>query len=178
MAETVTLKDRGIYFLSKGFNQESAKEVVTWILESGMQKDPDYKNLTLIINSYGGDVHSAYAIIDIMRGSPIPVNTLGLGIIASCGLLTFMAGAKRIVTPNTSILSHQWSWGDMGKEHELLAATKEYSNTTKRIINHYKACTKLSEKVIKEKLLPPSDVWLTAEEAKSFNLVDEIRLSI
>jgi ATP-dependent Clp protease protease subunit len=177
-SKEVTLKDRGIYFLSKGFDEDSAKDVVTWILESNYQKDPLYDHLTLIINSPGGDVNAAFAIIDIMRGSPLPVHTLGLGAIQSCGLLAFMAGAKRIATPNTSILSHQYAWGDYGKHHELLATTTEVENINKRILDHYRRCTGLTAKRIIKELLPPSDVWLTAEQAKKYKLVDEIRLTI
>src|SRR5574344_1834410 len=62
----------------------------------------EYDHLTLIINSPGGDLNSAFAIIDCMKGSALPVHTIGLGLIASCGILTFMSGEKghRILTPN------------------------------------------------------------------------------
>jgi ATP-dependent Clp protease, protease subunit len=69
-----------------------------------------------------------------------PIRTIGLGQIASAGLLIFASGSKgqRILTPNTSILSHQYSWGAFGKEHELFATVKEFDLTTKRMIAHYK----------------------------------------
>lgn len=173
-----TLKDKGIFLLSGGFNNETASKIVTWILEANYAVKRDYDHLTLIINSPGGAVNSAFAIIDTMRGSAIPVHTLGLGMIGSCGLLTFMAGEKghRYLTPNTSILSHQWSWGSFGKEHELLAAVREFDLTTHRMIEHYKKCTGLSEEMIRTKLLPPEDVWLSAEEAKALNICDQIKV--
>jgi ATP-dependent Clp protease, protease subunit len=173
----VTLRDRGIYIMSSTFEPESSEKVVTWILEANLQENkPDH--LTLIINSPGGQVASAFAIIDVMRGSSIPVHTVGLGEIASCGLLTFIAGAKghRILTPNTSILSHQFSWGTGGKEHELFATVKEFELTASRLVAHYKKCTGLSEKVIREKLLPPHDVWLDAKEALKLNICDAVRV--
>jgi ATP-dependent protease ClpP protease subunit len=43
------------------------------------------------------------------------------------------------------------------------------------MVNHYKKCTKLNEKVIRQKLLPPQDIWLSADEAKEYNLVDHVR---
>jgi ATP-dependent Clp protease protease subunit len=91
--------------------------------------------------------------------------------------MAFIAGEKghRTITPNTSILSHQWSAGTYGKEHELVASQKQFDLTTKRMINHYRKATKLPEKVIREKLLPAQDVWLTAEEALEYNLVDNVR---
>jgi ATP-dependent Clp protease protease subunit len=171
-----TLRDRGIYYFAGEFSQTSVQEAITWILEANMQSNP-LENLTLIITSQGGDLFSAFALIDVMRGSKIPVHTVGLGIIASAGLLTFIAGepGERVITPNTSLLSHQWSWGAYGKEHELIASGKQFDIMTKKMISHYKKCTKLSEKVIREKLLPAQDVWLTSEEAKEFNLVDTIK---
>ena len=118
-----------------------------------------------------------FALIDVMRSSKIPIHTVGLGVIASCGLLLFINGKKgeRTLTPNTSILSHQYSWGSWGKEHELFAQVKEYELSTKRIINHYKKCTGLKEKDIRKYLLPPEDVWLAGTEAKELGICDNIR---
>jgi ATP-dependent Clp protease protease subunit len=170
------LNDRGIYFLCGGFNNDSARSVVTWILESNFAHDRDYDHLTLIINSPGGSVPAAFSIIDAMNGSRLPVHTVGIGMVGSCGLLTFMNGKKghRLLTPNTSILSHQWSWGAFGKEHELVAVVKEYDLTTRRMLAHHRKCTGLSDDMIKEKLLPPQDIWLSAEEAKILGLCDSI----
>jgi ATP-dependent Clp protease protease subunit len=130
-----------------------------------------------MITSYGGDLMSAFALIDVMRGSGIPIHTIGLGVIASAGLMTFIAGepGHRMITPNTSILSHQWAAGTYGKEHELIATQRQFDLTTKRMIAHYRKCTKLSEKIIREKLLPPQDIWLSSEEALEYNLADAVK---
>ena len=133
--------DNGYYYLAEGFTDSSCKPIVNWIIEKNLLPDSERpNNLTLIINSPGGSVHAAFAVIDTMKGSAIPVHTVGLGLIASCGLLTFMAGAKghRTLTPNTSILSHQYSWGSGGKEHELFARVKEFELSTERMLEHYK----------------------------------------
>ena len=133
--------------------------------------------LNLIICTPGGDLNAAFAVIDTMKGSHIPVRTIGLGQIASAGLLMFIAGEKgqRVLTPNTSILSHQYTWGAFGKEHELFAQVKEFDLTTKRLITHYKKCTGLEETVIRDKLLPPQDIWLSAPEAKKLGLCDTVK---
>jgi ATP-dependent Clp protease protease subunit len=165
-------------YFADGFTNESTKPVVSWIIEKNLLPDSERpKELTLIINSPGGSVHAAFALIDTMKGSAIPVKTVGLGMIASCGLLTFMAGAKgkRILTRNTSILSHQYSWGSGGKEHELFARVKEFELSTERMIEHYKRCTGMTEKKIREFLLPAEDVWLSAEEAVKHGIADKIQ---
>lgn len=169
--------EAGMYYMADDFHNESTRPIINWIIEKNLlpQKYRP-KELTLIINSPGGDVHSAFALIDTMKGSAIPIRTVGLGLIASCGILTFMAGTKgrRVITSNTSILSHQYSWGSGGKEHELFARVREFELSTERMIEHYKKCTGLTEKVIREVLLPPHDVWLNAEEAVKYKIADKI----
>ena len=169
--------ESGIMYFADGFDSNTTKPVINTIIEKNLLPNSQRpKELTLIINSPGGQVHSAFALIDTMKGSAIPVKTVGLGMIASCGLLTFMSGTKgrRVITPNTSILSHQYSWGSGGKEHELFARVREFELSTERMINHYKACTGLSEKKVRDILLPPEDRWLSAKEAVRYGIADKI----
>jgi len=164
------------YLLMEEISLSSCKTVVEWIFEANFTEErPDMLNL--IITSPGGDLNAAFAVIDTMRGSAIPVRTIGLGQIASAGLMIFIAGdkGKRILTPNTSILSHQYTWGAFGKEHELFATVKEFDLTTKKMIAHYKRCTGLSEAKIREILLPPQDMWLSPQEAKKLGICDDIK---
>jgi ATP-dependent Clp protease protease subunit len=169
--------ESGIIYFSDHFDSTTTKPVINTIIEKNLLSQNERpKEITLVINSPGGEVHSAFALIDTMKGSAIPVKTVGLGMIASCGLLTFMSGTKgrRVITPNTSILSHQYSWGSAGKEHELFARVREFELSTVRMIEHYKKCTGLSEKKIREILLPPEDKWLSAKEAVKYGIADKI----
>lgn len=170
------LDDNGVYLFTGEVNDESYSDTIRWILEQNFEAK--HELLTLIINSPGGSVVDGMGVIDCLVGSSIPVRTLGLGMIASMGLLMFITGKKgeRILTPNTLILSHQWSGWSHGKEHDLLAGIKHNTLISDMIMRHYKKCTGLSEKKIKKYLLPPSDVWLSAKEALQLNLCDQIRL--
>ena len=168
---------RGHHVFMSDVTQETIKPLIDWIISENFNRDKKKKELTLGICSPGGDLNACFALIDVMKGSKIPIRTIGMGMIASCGLLMFISGTKgrRTLTPNTSILSHQYSWGTYGKEHELFAVVKEYDLTTERMVNHYKKCTGLSEKDIRKYLLPAHDVWLSAKEAKKLGLCDEIK---
>jgi len=170
------LRDNGIFLFMTGVNSESCRAAIEFILLHNLQPKK-LPRLQFMICSPGGSVDSCFALIEVMKGSKIPIHTLGLGMIASCGILLFMAGEKgeRILTPNTSILSHQWAWGSYGKEHELFASQKEFDLTGKRMRAHYRKCTGLTDKVIDKYLLPPSDMWLTAQEAKKFKICDKIK---
>lgn len=170
------LRDSGMYVFMDDVNSETIKPVIEWILYENYVAKHHKKELLLMICSQGGDLSSAFALIDTMRASQIPIKTVGLGLIASCGLLIFISGApgRRILTPNTSILSHQFSAGSEGKSHELFATMREFELTNKRLIEHYKQCTGLGESEIMEKLLPAQDVWLDHDAALELNLCDSI----
>ncbi len=175
-ADKKELNESGIYLFMEDFTESSCKNAIDFILTQNIQERP-LKYLQLMISSHGGDFNACLALIDVMKGSKIPIHTVGLGIIASCGILTFMSGEKgyRYITPNTTILSHQYSSFSYGKEHELFAAVKSFEITTEQMIEHYKKCTGLPLKTIKEILLPPEDVFLTAEEAIKYKIADQIK---
>ena len=166
----------GIYLFMDVVSPESCKDAIEFILKQNSEKKRK-KRLQFMIASPGGGMPECFALIDVMKGSKIPIHTVGLGLIASCGLLLFISGEQghRILTPNTSILSHQFSWGNWGKEHELFAQVKEFELSTKRMLDHYKKCTGLDEEQIREHLLPPEDVWLSATQAKKLGICDHVK---
>lgn len=170
------LQENGMYVFMGEVDTESMKPIIEWILHENFVAKKKKKELLLMVCSSGGDVETAFALIDVMRSSIIPIKTVGLGQIASAGLLIFLAGSpgRRVLTPNTSILSHQFSWGSDGKAHELFATIKEFELTHKRMVQHYRLTTGMDEDAIKKTLLPPHDVWLTAEEALSYRICDAI----
>ena len=176
MIGEVSLDGGGMHLLMGGIGTETCKPAIEWILKNELAEDP-WSELKLIINSPGGSLSDAFALIDVMRGATAKISTVGIGEISSSGLLIFMSGAKghRLLTPNTAILSHQYSWGSYGKEHELFAAQKGFDVTSTMMINHYKKCTGLSKKQIREFLLPPEDRWLTAKEALKLGVCDIVK---
>ena len=91
--------------------------------------------------------------------------------------MMFIAGepGHRVLTTNTSILSHQYSWMSWGKEHELFAQVKEFELSTERMIAQYKKCTGLSEEKKRQHLLPPEDCWFSSKEAKKLNICDSVK---
>jgi ATP-dependent Clp protease protease subunit len=175
MIPKMQLLMEGVVVFMGDVTVESMSPLIDWILAENFAEKRK-KELTLGICSRGGDLNACFALVDVMKGSRIPIKTIGLGMIASCGLLMFITGEKgrRVLTPNTSILSHQYSWGSVGKEHELFARVRELELTTERMINHYKKCTGLNEPAIRKYLLPPHDVWLGAKEAKKLGLCDKV----
>jgi ATP-dependent Clp protease, protease subunit len=170
------LQEAGMYVFMGEVSDDAIKPIIEWILVENHVVKKKKKELLLMICSEGGSVEDAFALIDVMKSSSIPIKTVGLGCVASSGLLIFLAGMKgrRMLTPNTSILSHQYSNYHEGKHHELFAIAKEHSLIQERMLRHYQQSTGLSEELILSKLLPPTDVYLSADEALALGLCDYV----
>ena len=171
------LKENGVLMLVEEFNQEKIMPIVAQIMEYNLMDDDDQPEfLNLIINSPGGSVQSAFHLIDMIKSSAIPVKTFGHGIVASCGVLTVMAGepGHRYLAHNASTMSHQYSWGSSGKEHELFAKFKEFEMASDRMIEHYKKCTGKNKRYIRKHLLHNTDEWLTPDECVTHGIVDHV----
>ena len=171
-----SLRSNGHFLFTFPVNAMTVHPVMDWILTENLAEEK-HEFLHLFINSPGGSVVDSFALTDIMEASSIPIRTTGIGCIASCGLLIFMAGEKgnRVITPNTAILSHQFSAGMLGKQHELLASTKRFNQVGEQLMRHYRKHTKLSTTKIRKELMPAEDRWLTPKEALKFNLADKIK---
>jgi ATP-dependent Clp protease protease subunit len=172
-----SLANNGMMVLMGGIDADTVKPVIEWILHENFVRKKKFKELLLMICSDGGDLSHAFALIDVMRSSKIPIKTVGLGSIASSGLLIFLSGSpgRRVLTPNTSILSHQFSWDNGGgKVHELFATVKEFELTHGRMIELYQKTTGLDNDTIKKVLLPPQDVYLSADEALQYHICDHV----
>jgi ATP-dependent Clp protease protease subunit len=90
--------------------------------------------------------------------------------------MIFIAGTsgRRVLTPNTSILSHQFTAGHAGKAHELFATVKEFELTQQRVLALYQQCTGLDDQKIRAVLLPAQDVYLSAKEALEHRICDHV----
>jgi ATP-dependent Clp protease protease subunit len=170
----VSLLDNHVHFLYGDIEEENIMKAVQWITYENLI--PGDNVLTLYVNSMGGSLTDAFALIDVMRTSNKPIVTVGLGSVISAAFMIFAAGTtgNRIISKNASIMCHQFSSGMDGKYHDIKAITKENELTNKRMVDMLKEFTGLDTRTIKNKLLPPSDVWLTAEELVGLGIADRI----
>lgn len=166
------IHNSGSYYLTGDIDEHSITPVIKWILAENIAQR--HKQLNLFINSCGGDLYQAFGLIDIMKSSKIPVATNGVGSLMSAAFLIFMSGVKgkRLITKNTSIMSHQFSTFYEGKEHDVKASEKETRYIKQRMLDVMKESCSMDERMIKRKLLPPSDVWLSADECVELGVAD------
>lgn len=170
----ISLLENRTYFLSGEIDEKSIDSAIRWMLFESYQQDS--RPLTLYINSTGGNLTDAFALIDIMNKSPVPIKTVGIGNVMSAAFLIFLSGTigERYLGKNCFILSHQFSEEIYGKYHDIKTKMIESQKTNDKMIQLIKSKTKLTEKEIKSKLLPPTDVWLTSEEAIKMGIADHI----
>jgi len=168
------LLENHIHFLYGDIDEENSMDAIYWITYENLQEG-DYP-LTLYINSDGGSLQDAFALIDVMKKSNKPVQTIGLGSICSSAFMIFAAGAKghRYISPTASVMCHQYTDGLSGKYHDIKATAKEHELINKRMVELLKECTNLNTTTIKRKLLPPSDAYFTAQELIELGVADHI----
>jgi ATP-dependent Clp protease protease subunit len=168
------LLDSHMFFLYGDITEENIDRCIKWIEYENL--DTKDKLLTLYVNTTGGDLYQSLALIDIMRTSKHPIRTIGLGSIMSGGFLIFVCGTKgeRYIAPNAGIMCHQLSDDITDKYHDIKSALKEVENCNARMIKILRDATGLSALKIQSKLLPASDVYLTARELIQLKAADYI----
>lgn len=172
----VKLQEAGVYFLVGEIDEENVNEVIKWLAYENITPSAD-RVLTLYVNSQGGDLYQALGLIDMMRNSRIPVRTIGYGSVMSAAFLILASGSpgERYITKNCGIMCHQMSiLEEAGKYHDIKATRKETDRLSKAMYDILKEATGLDGRIIKTKLLPAHDVYMTAEEMIEFGAADQI----
>lgn len=145
------------------------------IIGEQYREEPKDK-IRIMINSAGGELHSAFALIEIMEASSIPIETIAIGQCVSAALMIFMSGTPgmRIVTRTCTAMSHTYSTGIEGNHWDLKDIQKELQNTQERIVGQYEKCTGKSKASIMKKLIGKGDTWLRPQEMVEYGIADRI----
>jgi ATP-dependent Clp protease, protease subunit len=165
------LKDR-IIFLGDQVNEHTANLVVAQMLFLENQ-DPT-KDIIFYINSPGGSVYDAMAIYDTMQYVKSDIQTVGIGVQASAAAFLLSSGAKgkRLLLPHATVMIHQPSAGTRGKVTDMEIDLKE-GLRLKKLLNEILA-RNTGQKLSKIEKDVERDYWMTAEEAKTYGLIDKI----
>jgi ATP-dependent Clp protease protease subunit len=169
------LLEHNVHFLYGDIAEENTLDCAKWIIYENLdQRQP--RVLTIYINSTGGDLYAAFSLIDVMKTSVHPIRVIGVGAVMSAAFLIFTSGTKgeRYAAKNTSFMCHQFTSGMDAKYHDLKAEMKETELLNHKMVEILKTSTGLPVSKIKSKLLPPSDVYLTAQETVDYGVADQI----
>jgi ATP-dependent Clp protease, protease subunit len=169
------LLENHTHFINGEINEDSVGAAIKWLIYENIDISKE-KTLTLYINSTGGDLYQAFGLIDVMRSSSHIVRCVGIGAVMSAAFLIFSSGDRgyRLAARNTSFMCHQFTESMDNKYHDLKATMKENDSCNERMVAILKDATGLAPSVIKKKLLPPSDVYLTTQEVLDLGIADHI----
>ena len=131
-------------------------------------------DISMYINSPGGDVSAGWAIMDTMQYIKAPVSTIGMGLVASMGSVLLAAGekGKRFALPNTSIMIHQPLGGFQGQVTDVEIRVKKMQRTKQTLIKQMSEFTGKKEKELFEAM--ERDNWMDPDQAKNFGLIDAV----
>jgi ATP-dependent Clp protease protease subunit len=157
------------------FTEDSAKtfaENFNSALQTGQRIIP------VEIDSFGGQVYSLLAMVDIIKSSPVPVATIVTGKAMSCGAILFTCGSDgmRYMHPNSTLLIHDVSSMTLGKVEDLKVDVAEVERLN-QLVYHMMAANVGKEPnyfldIIHEK--GHTDWYLTPQEALKHNLANKI----
>ncbi len=161
-----------IIFLGVPIDDDVANIIQAQLLFLAAQ-DPG-ADITMYLNTPGGQVTSGLAIYDTMQLVQPEVATVCTGMAASMGAVLLCAGekGKRSALPHSRVLIHQPLGGAQGQATEILIAAKEIEKTRTELFNIIATHTgQPFEKVAAD---GERDYWMNAGEALAYGMVDEI----
>ena len=126
--------------------------------------------ITIVVNSDGGGVHAALALIGVFETSRTPIHTYVYGRAMSAGMLIALAGHVRYAHHMASYMYHELSFGNHGKIEQQRSDLQEFERLMKTIDKFILNRTDIDPKLLDKK--ESRDWYLTAQEALEYGICD------
>ena len=168
---SLLLKER-IVFLGTPIDSFVANAIVAQLLFLD-REDPE-REISLYINSPGGEISAGLAIYDTMQLIRAPISTIAVGMTASMGTVLLTAGRneRRSSLPHATIHLHQPLAGVQGQAADIEIAAKEILRKRALLNELLMKHTGLSDEEIQR--LNDRDFYMTAEEAVEYGIIDQV----
>ena len=165
------LRDR-IIMLQGPVETGMANTIVAQLLL--LESENPNADISLYINSPGGDVAAGWAIMDTMHYIKAPVSTIGMGLVASMGAVLLAAGekGKRFALPNAQIMIHQPSSGTEGKITDMEIYMKNAMRVKQMLTQQMANFTGRDLQAVYDAM--ERDNWMNTTEAKDFGIIDGV----
>jgi ATP-dependent Clp protease protease subunit len=166
------LLNERVVFLGTPINDDVANLVVAQLIH--LESDDPDKDISLYINCPGGSVYAGLAIYDTMQFIKPDVSTICVGSAMSMGALLLAGGCagKRFALPNARVLIHQLMGGYEGQATDVEIHAKEVVSLRRRLDEILAEHTKQPEE--KVRLDTERDYFMTAKEAKTYGIIDDV----
>jgi ATP-dependent Clp protease protease subunit len=166
------LLNERIIFLGTPIDDQVANLVVAQMIHLESE-DPD-KDVSIYINSPGGQVYSGLMIYDTMQFIKPDIQTICVGIAMSMGAVILSGGTegKRLALPNAKILIHQVSGGFQGQATDIEIQARETISLKRRLEEILSEHTgRPVEQVAKDM---ERDYFMTSQEAQEYGIIDNV----
>jgi ATP-dependent Clp protease protease subunit len=166
------LLNERIIFLGTPIDDQVANLVIAQLIHLESE-DPD-KDISIYINSPGGQVYSGLAIYDTMQFIKPDIQTICVGIAMSMGAVILSGGSegKRLALPNAKILIHQVSGGFQGQATDIEIQARETIALKRRLEEILSEHTgRPQEQVAKDM---ERDYFMTSQEAQDYGIIDSV----
>lgn len=133
------------------------------------------KNITVHIDSYGGDVSEGLTIHNTLKAAEAAgktVTTVCDGFACSAASVVFMAGSKRVMNAASLLMIHNAWTIALGNADQLEKTADDLRTITQASVEAYKAVAKISEKEIKK--LMDNETWILPEAAVEYGFATEV----
>ncbi len=168
---SLLLKER-IIFVGTAIDDQIANLIVAQLLYLS-REDAD-RDISMYINSPGGQIYAGLAIYDTMKMIPNKISTVAVGVTASFGTVLLAAGAKgsRYALPHATIHMHQPLGGAQGQASDIEIQAKEILRLKARLNEIMAESTNQSLEVIEKDT--ERDFYMSAQQAVDYGLVDKV----
>lgn len=168
---SLLLRER-IIFVGTPIDDQVANVIVAQLLYLS-REDAD-REISMYINSPGGQIYAGLAIYDTMRMIPNKISTVAVGVTASFGTVLLAAGTKgqRYALPHATIHMHQPLGGAQGQASDIEIQAKEILRLKERLNEILAESTgQKVEEIIKD---TERDFYMSADQAVEYGLIDKV----
>ena len=168
---SLLLKER-IIFVGSPIDDQVANLVVAQLLY--LSREDAERDISMYINSPGGQIYAGLAIYDTMQMIPNKISTVAVGVTASFGTVLLAAGSKgsRYALPHSTIHMHQPLGGTQGQASDIEIQAKEILRLKSSLNRILSESTGKKLEVIEKDT--ERDFFLSAEQAIDYGIVDKI----
>ncbi len=157
-------------------DHESVNDLIQIIYEINEEdvKKTTVEPIRLIINSFGGEVYSGLALLDVIDDSETPIYTVCHGSAMSMALIVYAAGHQRYASRNATFMYHEATYPVEGKVAHHKQELKEVERIDSICDDYLLSKTKFTRKILKGVKDRQKEWYFDVNIAKEYGIVDEI----
>jgi len=177
LIKEIELRKSPIIVIVNKFDEKSAKEFSEQVARA---HNTGQSVIPVVIDSYGGQVYALMSMISTIKNASLPIATIVIGKAMSCGAILFSFGSEgmRFMDVDSTLMIHDVSSGSYGKVEDVKVSAAETDRLNEKVYKMMaRNCGKKDDYFMKLVYKNKHADWfLTAEECKSHNLANQLRV--